>query len=175
MSKSNGRLERVMKTIVNTTNTKSGKKKTTERTRLSPYLRPVTKQCTAISIDMKLADQVRELAGLQNESFSSIIQKCVEEYLPVLKSQHAENGTFNVQSMLNRVAAAVMTPDVRQCGVMPSTVLFNERGQIVLTLQRIVDESGNIVPVKLEEISKPNYEPFCADRDEMTVRVMKKV
>jgi len=163
-----------MKTIVNTPNAKSGKKKPTARTRLSPYLRPVTKQCTAISIDMKLADQVRELAGLQNESFSSIIQKCVEEYLPVLKSQYAENGTFNVQSMLNRVAAAVMTPDVRQSGVMPSTVEFNDRGQIVMTLQRIRDENGNVVPLKMEDISKPAFVPMQAEKDDMNVKTVKR-
>jgi len=160
-----------MKTVVNT---KSGKKQTKEKTRISPYLRPVTKSCTAISIDIKLADQVRELAGLQNESFSSIIQKCVEEYLPVLKSQYAKNGSFNVQSMLNRVATAVMTPDVRQCGVMPSMVEFNERGQIIMTLQRIRDENGNVIPIKLEDITKPKYEPLFSETDEMTVKTVKR-
>ena len=75
--------------------------------------------------------------------------------------------------MLNRVAAAVMTPDVRQCGVMPSTVEFNERGQIIMTLQRIKDENGNIIPIKLEDISKPRYEPLFSETDEMTVKTVK--
>lgn len=163
-----------MKTIDNKANKKSGKKKTKGKTQVRPYQRPVTKATTAISIDMKLADQVRELAGQQNESFSSIIQKCVEEYLPILKSQYAKDGTFSVERMLNRVAAAVMTPDMRQSGVMPSTVEFNERGQIIMTLQRIKDENGNIIPVRLEDISKPNYVPTHVEKDGMDVKTMKR-
>ena len=155
-------------------NTKLRTKQATKaKGRVGGNQKPVTKTNMAISIDIDLAEQLRDMARLEDRSISYVIQKCVEGFLPVIKSVHAQNASFNLESMLNRVAAAVMTPDMRRCGVMPSTIELNEKGQVVIGLQRLKDEKGNPISIKSEDISEPNYVPRHVENDGMSVKTIK--
>ena len=134
------------------------------KSRIRAYQKPITKTNMAISIDIELSEELREVAKLEDRSISYVIQKCVEGYLPVIKSEQLQNGSFNLERMITRLAAAVTTPDMRRCGVKPSVINLNEHGQVVIDLQRTLDDNGNAIPVE-DDIAVPF---------EMTARVVGK-
>ena len=117
--------------------------------------RPITKTNMAISMDIELSKQLREVAKQEDRSISYIIQKCVQEYLPIIRSEYVKNESYCLEKMVSRLAAAVSTPDMRRCGVMPSNIEFNEKGEVIIGLKQLQDENGKPIPIKAGDISKP--------------------
>ena len=95
---------------------------------------------------------MRELAEIEGCSISSLVQKCVQEYLPAIHSGLLEDdNTYRLDLLFGRITSAVTTSDMRKCGVRPVCINFDPSG-IKIELAQLRDEDGVPIPIETDDI-----------------------
>ena len=119
----------------------------------------------AISIDAGLAYRLRELAEIEGCSISSLVQKCVREYLPAIHSGLLQDdNTYRLDLLFSRITSAVTTSDMRKCGVRPICINFEPSG-IKIELAQLRDADGVPIPLELNDVFGPPREEGESNAD----------
>lgn len=118
-----------------------------------------TKTTLAVSLDLEVIKKIKEIAQMEERSVSKIVQRALVHYLhrPTIENEVADNEQRAIDHLVNRITAAVSSPDVSRNGVTPAEIRIEDGGQIVIRLQTDSKETSEAVD-RMEEQTLENFQ-----------------
>lgn len=104
--------------------------------------REVTKKVLSITIDIELEKKLRLVAEKHDRSVSYIVERCVEEFLPVIEDpemyrlvENTKNPDSNpqedMQAILGRIIDVTANDAFQQMGLKPASIRWDKEGMTV--------------------------------------------
>ncbi len=95
----------------------------------------ITKTTLAVSLDIEVAEKIKEMARNEERSVSQMVQRALVHYLPTIESEISDHEQKAIDHLVNRLAAVVSSPEVSRSGMTPTEIRLEDGGQVVIRLQ----------------------------------------
>lgn len=95
----------------------------------------ITKTTLAVSLDIAVAEKLKEIAKLEERSVSQMVQRALVQYIPTVENEVHDSEQKAIDCLINRLTAAVTTPEIRRQGIQPTEISLEDGGRVVIRLQ----------------------------------------